>query len=113
MIEEQMTPAQLVQRFLERRQPRPEFETAFMPASTAVQQKIAECWGEVFKIDNIGINDNFFDFGGDSLHMTQIVARIRDRLYVEISFDEFFAGPTVSELAIVVDSKAPSVETGA
>jgi amino acid adenylation domain-containing protein/non-ribosomal peptide synthase protein (TIGR01720 family) len=49
--------------------------------TTKVEQLLAEIWGEVLNIDNIGIHDNFFQSGGDSIKAMQIASRLRQAGY--------------------------------
>ncbi len=57
---------------------------------------LAACWSEVLRLEEVGINDNFFSLGGDSLHMTQIASRVRQRCGVELSIERFFSDPTIA-----------------
>jgi hypothetical protein len=50
-------------------------------------------------IQRVGIYDNYFELGGDSLLATQIIYRIRERFNVEVTLDKFFEDHTVAELA--------------
>jgi acyl carrier protein len=74
-------------------------EIPFVPASTANEKTVVACWEEVLGLESVGLNDNFFALGGDSLHMTLIAARIREQTGVEISFEDFFERPTPVEMA--------------
>jgi len=76
--------------------PRP----TFAPPRTPIEEKLQRIWSEVLQIDDIGINDNFFQLGGDSLLASQIINRIRDVLQVELSFLFFFQQPTIANVAI-------------
>ncbi|MDZ4343798.1 MAG: amino acid adenylation domain-containing protein, partial [Candidatus Binatia bacterium] len=69
---------------------------------TPVEELIAEIWVEVFKLDKVGIHDNFFDLGGHSLLATQVVSRLRDGLRVELPLRTMFEKQTVEELAMVI-----------
>ncbi|MFZ1005269.1 MAG: SDR family NAD(P)-dependent oxidoreductase, partial [Candidatus Sulfotelmatobacter sp.] len=57
------------------RHPRPAIATPYQAPGTPVEQKIAEVWQQVLGIDRIGVNDNIFDLGGDSVQGIQIVAK--------------------------------------
>ncbi|HEV2734116.1 MAG TPA: AMP-binding protein, partial [Longimicrobiaceae bacterium] len=67
------------------------------------EQAVAAIWGELLGAGEVGARDNFFDRGGHSLLATQVVARIRDRLGVELPLRAVFEAPTVAELAARVD----------
>jgi hypothetical protein len=75
-----------------------------------VEEILAALWTEVLRCDAPGVHDNFFDAGGDSILATQFVARVRDALHVELSLLDFFDGPTVAELALVIAPHLGSAE---
>lgn len=66
------------------------------------EEKLVEIWSNILGVKKIGINDNFFQLGGDSLLATQIINRVRDTLQVELSFLFFFEEPTISSMAIKI-----------
>jgi acyl carrier protein len=95
------TPSQIVSRLLSNRRCRPEVGEFAAPIG-ATEEAIAEIWSEVLRIDRIGRNDVFLDFGGDSVHMFRIAARIWSQFEVKIPMDMFFDNPTVGRFAEVV-----------
>lgn len=60
---------------------------------------LGDIWTEVLGIERVGIYDNFFALGGDSLRATQVIARIRAVFQVELSLPKFFQKPTVIGLS--------------
>ncbi|TMR36863.1 non-ribosomal peptide synthetase [Nonomuraea zeae] len=63
-----------------------------------VAEVVRRVWREVLELDElaeIAADDDLFDLGGHSLTITQITARIRDRLGIEVSLDAFFDDPTI------------------
>jgi acyl-CoA synthetase (AMP-forming)/AMP-acid ligase II/NAD(P)-dependent dehydrogenase (short-subunit alcohol dehydrogenase family)/acyl carrier protein len=65
----------------------------------AVEQQISRIWQEILKISQIGIEDSFFEIGGQSLTATQVISRIREVLRVDLQLSTFFKMPTISSLA--------------
>ena len=65
----------------------------------ALEMQIAEIWQELFGIDQIGVEDQFFDLGGHSLLAIQIMSRINAELHMELTLNEFFDAATVANLA--------------
>ncbi|MCX6581803.1 MAG: amino acid adenylation domain-containing protein [Candidatus Aminicenantes bacterium] len=63
------------------------------------EKKIAQFWQEVLGFEQVGIYHTFFDLNGDSLSATQVIARVRDAFQVEVPLKDFFAEPTVAQLA--------------
>ncbi|MDQ2937387.1 MAG: amino acid adenylation domain-containing protein [Acidobacteriota bacterium] len=69
-----------------------------MATHTAAQQKLMKIWAEVLKLERVGIHDNFFDLGGDSILGTLILARAA-QAGVKISPRELFEHQTIAELS--------------
>lgn len=66
---------------------------------TLAEELIAPIWAEVLGLEKVGINDNFFEIGGNSLKAMQAIARIGDTFSVELPVRELFQLPTIAELA--------------
>jgi amino acid adenylation domain-containing protein len=63
------------------------------------EQAVAAIWAEVLNVERIGRHDNFFALGGHSLLAMLTIARLRQRLGVEIGSDALFARPVLAPLA--------------
>ncbi|HET7112670.1 MAG TPA: amino acid adenylation domain-containing protein, partial [Pyrinomonadaceae bacterium] len=68
-----------------------------------VEQVLTDLWCEVLMIEGFGIDDDFFELGGNSLLGTQLLARIRDTFNVELPLRSLFEKPTVAGLAADVE----------
>lgn len=64
---------------------------------TEIQEKLLEVWGNVLKQPNIGINDNFFEVGGDSILSIQIISGAR-KMGLSFSPNDLFEHQTIAEL---------------
>ena len=64
-----------------------------------VERQIAQIWQEILGVSQIGIYDNFFALGGNSLLATQVVSRIRQVLSVELPLQNLFEKPNIVSLA--------------
>jgi len=84
---------------------RPDLADTFVAPRTPVEKSLVEIWAEVLRLERIGINDNFFDLGGHSLLVTQVVSRVRDAFDIELPLRDFFAAPTVADLAVKIAQK--------
>ncbi|MGH1540699.1 MAG: amino acid adenylation domain-containing protein [Arenicella sp.] len=78
-----------------------------VPADNLVQAKLVRIWQEVLGISEIGITDNFFDMGGQSLKATQVMSRIHRELAVELNWGTIFSKPTIQELAELIEADSP------
>jgi len=58
---------------------------------------------ELLGIERVSIHDSFLNLGGDSVLATQVIARIREVMNVNMSLLDFFDRPTVSALARVIE----------
>ncbi len=77
---------------------RPDLGAAYVPVSNEAERKIARVFEEVLGIDHVGIHDNYFDLGGNSLTALQVVAALQND-FAEITPVTIFDAPTVAGLA--------------
>lgn len=86
-------------------------ETAenFVPAQNPLQSQLLQVWSEVLGIRNIGIYDNFFDLGGDSILSIQVVAKANQQ-GLQLTPKQLFQYQTVAELATVIGTN-PIIES--
>jgi acyl-CoA synthetase (AMP-forming)/AMP-acid ligase II/thioesterase domain-containing protein/acyl carrier protein len=75
----------------------------FIPPSTETEKAIAQIWSKVFRHEHIGVKDNFFDLGGQSLIAAQVISNIKDKLGIDLPLAILFEHPTVAELAPFLD----------
>jgi len=67
-----------------------------------IEEAIALVWRDVFGIEQIGRDDDFFNIGGNSLVAIQVVSRLRKELDVDLPMSGLFEHPTISSLAATV-----------
>ena len=82
---------------------RPELRRPFAAPENPTQSRLVELWMNVLALDQVGIDDDFFELGGDSILATRLVSRVRRTFGVELPLRELFWKPTVSELAPVIE----------
>ena len=82
-----------------------EAKTAYEPPPSPVEKQVAEIWARLLGVERIGTRDNFFDLGGHSLLVTQLVARVYDVFQVSIPLRSIFEKPTIVELALVIEEE--------
>jgi acyl-CoA synthetase (AMP-forming)/AMP-acid ligase II len=68
-----------------------------------IEDALISIWTDVLGKDQIGVLDNFFALGGDSLTATQLVSRVRARFHVELMLESVFREPTLAGQALVVE----------
>ncbi len=99
----------------ERNNARPNIETKFIEPQTEIQREIIDIWKEVLGIEKIGINDNFFDIGGNSLNLIRLNNKLNTYFKKELPITTIFQFPTVRGLALSLtdntDKKLSSTET--
>ncbi|MFQ6329772.1 non-ribosomal peptide synthase/polyketide synthase [Nocardia sp. CWNU-33] len=80
--------------------PAPVFEaTAFRAPATAVQEIVARVFGAVLGVERVGLDDDFFALGGNSLNATQVLARLGAALDAELPVRMLFEASSVAALA--------------
>lgn len=77
------------------------------PAANEYESALIAIWEEVLDVEPIGIQDNFFSMGGDSLLAIRIIARIRTAFATALTPREIFETPTLSDLAAIVAERSP------
>ena len=77
----------------------PNLKTVYVAPRDPIEQALAEMWGEILELKEVGIHDNFFELGGHSLFATQVVSRLREIFQIEIPLRVLFEAPTVARLA--------------
>ena len=66
---------------------------------TPTEKLLAEIWGDVLGVADVGIHENFFELGGHSLKATQVISRIREAFQVDLPLRLIFEEPTIVGLA--------------
>jgi acyl carrier protein len=74
-------------------------EDTYMAPRSDPERIITEIWKEVLKLEKVGVHNNFFDLGGNSLLMARVNARLVEKFGREIAIIEMFQYPTISALA--------------
>jgi amino acid adenylation domain-containing protein len=93
--------------------PAPAAERAHVEPRTPTERWLAATWAELLGVERVGAGDDFFARGGNSLHTTQLTARIHAHLGLTVHPRQVFAAPTLDGLAAHLDGAAASHRPGA
>ena len=83
---------------------RPDLDTHFLAPRTPVEEALAYIWADVLGLDQVGIDDDFMELGGDSLRASQVVSRAVANLGIDIPLRSLLQAPTVADMAIAVSA---------
>src|SRR5215472_7263772 len=72
---------------------------SFEAARTPLETTLAGVWAEVLQVERVGIHDDFFALGGDSLQAARVLLRLHEIMHLEMAVSGLFEAPTVSEMA--------------
>ncbi|WP_375770491.1 amino acid adenylation domain-containing protein [Archangium gephyra] len=86
-------------RLVSARHPRPELGTPYVAPRTALERRIATLCEELLGVERIGLHDNFFELGADSLITLRLSERLRRELGQEVPAGVAFQGSTVEKMA--------------
>mgnify|MGYP003289210203 CR=1 FL=1 len=81
-------------------------EVAYTAPGTREESELAQIWARVLGRDLVGIHDDFFRLGGDSILATQVISQVRSVFNVELSPASLFEMPTIAELARSIQAAA-------
>lgn len=82
-----------------KRQSRPALSADYVAPSGEIEERLCEIWQDFFRIDGVGVEDNFLEIGGDSLKAISIGKLIFRELDIEINPKEFYDKLTIREIA--------------
>ncbi|HLK57996.1 MAG TPA: amino acid adenylation domain-containing protein, partial [Chthonomonadaceae bacterium] len=78
---------------------------AYEAPSTPVEEALAKIWGELLRIEGVGVHDNFFELGGDSILIIRIISRA-NQVGLHFTPRQIFQHQTIAELASVAGTGA-------
>ncbi len=73
----------------------------FLAPSTPLEKQLGTVWAETLEIDEVGVHDNYFLLGGDSLRSISLLATMAE-LGIEVTAEEFLGHQTIAELAELI-----------
>ena len=82
-------------------------EGGYTAPRNETEAKLAEIWQDILELDQVGINDDFFEIGGHSLLAVRLVSQVRKTFGVELPISDVFDYPTVGQLATRLTGETP------
>lgn len=76
----------------------------FVAPRTEIEEILVDLWQEVLSLEQIGVNDNFFWSGGDSLGAGRLVARVNSRFALDLAVTTVFRAPSIADQSVLVES---------
>ncbi|MFB0846525.1 non-ribosomal peptide synthetase [Paenibacillus oleatilyticus] len=77
-------------------------------SETVLEQKLAEIWKEILKLDQVSIEHNFFDLGGHSLLLADVFSRVKKEINPHIQLVDLFKYPSIASLAVYLSQTGKS-----
>lgn len=99
--------ASIISAIRERKKERPVTAGPLVRPSNPVEETLVNIWSDILGVEPIGVRDNFFDFGGQSLRATRVLTRVRTELGVELSLTALFKTPTIEAMAAEIAEMQP------
>jgi len=90
---------------------RPELGEEYVAPRNPTEAALAEIWSRVLEIERIGVNDDFFDLGGDSLMVIKVVSQA-NKADLGVTTKQVFQNRTIAELAAVAGTSEILAEQG-
>ncbi len=77
----------------------------FVAPRDSTEQVLADIWGEILHLKDVGVHDNFFELGGHSLLATQLVSRVQALFQMALPLRQVLEQPTIATLAEAIKLK--------
>jgi acyl transferase domain-containing protein/thioesterase domain-containing protein/acyl carrier protein len=89
--------------------PRPQLSYAHVAPRNELEQTLANIWQTFLGIEQVGIYDDFFELGGDSLTAVQLITKLRKTLKTDLSAHSLLNTPTIAALADFIGKTTPEL----
>ncbi|HTG72801.1 MAG TPA: thioesterase domain-containing protein, partial [Terriglobia bacterium] len=87
---------------------RPELESPFVAPSNLVEKQIAKIWSGLLMIDTVGVRDDFFELGGNSILAVQLMVAISKTFGKQLLPAAIFQAPTIEQISLLLQQKGDS-----
>ncbi|MER7167417.1 AMP-binding protein [Micromonospora sp. NPDC000207] len=86
---------------------RPALSTGYAAPSGDLETAVATVVAEVLRVDRLGVDDDFFELGGDSVQVVEVVTRLDEELGLPVGIADVFDGRTVRAVAATMSGRRP------
>lgn len=80
-------------------------QSRFVAPQTSVEKQLTEIWKNILKVDRVGVRDDFYALGGDSLASMMLMLEIEERFNTDLPLDGFLKSPTIETLTQLLRQK--------
>ncbi|HWR26586.1 MAG TPA: AMP-binding protein, partial [candidate division Zixibacteria bacterium] len=80
-------------------------EIEYTAPRTEIEEKLVDIWTKLLRVHPVGVNDNFFDLGGDSLCVVEMFLEIENKFSHTLPLYTIFLFPTVAELSNLIEDR--------
>ena len=80
--------------------------TEYVAPGNEIETNLVSIWEQLLRRERIGIHDNFFEIGGNSLLGVKLLARIREQLGLSINVLEILQNPTIASLGSILNHQS-------
>lgn len=87
---------------------RPELDSIYVEPKTDLEKTLSKIWSSLLKIDKVGVNDNFFDLGGNSLMALQMIAKLKTEHGIDLPVVKLYQHPEISSIVKFLSSDSTS-----
>lgn len=84
-------------------------ENTYIPPRNEIEEKLARIWTEILGIEGIGIHDNFFQLGGNSIDIMSLISKLHKEFNIKISFRQIFNNSTIITQAKIINKGKKSI----
>ncbi|RLK07358.1 type I polyketide synthase [Ruegeria conchae] len=91
---------------------RPELDSDYVAPENDIERRLAGFWQELLGVDEIGVEDSFFDLGGHSLIAVRLFAQIRKAYNVDFPISVLFEAPTIRTCADLIAARGVPIDAG-
>lgn len=87
---------------------RPALQHEYVAPRTDLERKLAKTWAKLLQFDTVGVDDSFFELGGNSLLALKCVSQLRLELQLDVPVVKLFESPTIAGLAAFLEGSGPT-----